>query len=289
MPLIIFISLSIAQDMQIRYARVHSVDMKVIGSIETTTDQTTAPGFFTTNMKFDAPWMLGFMEWETGTIMIEGKDHILKYDAKDEEYWLVSPEDHFAPDTNSNNRRRSGDTDWFSFFEDDTSNPQIKRIEGDALETVNGYRARKWTTTISGSKLELVIEEWIADEIPLLDIFDSLRIDISGALNPYKDKKDFIKAGVFGVVGFKFSSDLIINELDTNSTIIPLNGRIIKAKLDKIGPYIKSMNFEIRELYAVPFDSLSFSIPEDYEQIKAASMPSWISRMGSSELPSPNE
>ena len=282
MPLIIFISLSIAQDMQIRYARVHSMDIKVIGSIETTTDQTTAPGFFTTNMKFDAPWMLGFMEKETGTIMIEGKDHILKYDAKDEEYWLVSPEDHFAPDTNSNNGRRSGVTDWLpSFFEDDTSNPQIKRIEGDALETVNGYRARKWTTTISGEKLELVIEEWIADEIPLLDIFDSLRIDISGALNPYKDKKDFIK--------FKFSSDTIIEKADSNSTIEPLNGRIIKAKLDKIGPYIKSMNFEIRELYAVPFDSLSFSIPEDYEQIKAASMPSWISRMEPSGLPSPNE
>ena len=63
--------------MQIRYARVHSVDMRFIGSIETTTDQTTAPGFFTTNMKIDAPWMLGFMEWEIGTIMIEGKDHIL--------------------------------------------------------------------------------------------------------------------------------------------------------------------------------------------------------------------
>ena len=281
MPLIIFISLSIAQDMQIRYARVHSMDIKVIGSIETTTDQTTAPGFFTTNMKFDAPWMLGFMEWETGTIMIEGKDHILKYDAKDEEYWLVSPEDHFAPDTNSNNRRRSGYIDWQNLFLDDMSNPQIKRIEGDALETVNGYRARKWTTTISGSKLELVIEEWIADEIPLLDIFDSLRIDISGALNPYKDKKDFIK--------FKFSSDTIIEKADSNSTIEPLNGRIIKAKLDKIGPYIKSMNFEIRELYAVPFDSLSFSIPEDYEQIKAASMPSWISRMEPSGLPSPNE
>ena len=265
--------------MQIRYARVHSVDMRFIGSIETTTDQTTAPGFFTTNMKIDALW---FMEWESGTIMIEGKDHILKYDAKDEEYWLVSPEDHFAPDTNSNNGRRSGVIDWLpSFFEDDTSNPQIKRIESDAPEIVNGYRTRKWTTTISGEKLELVIEEWIADEIPLLDIFDSLRIDVSGALNPYKDKKDYIKS--------KFSSDTFIEKADSNSTIEPLNGRIIKAKLHKIGPYIKSMNFEIRELYAVPFDSLSFSIPEDYEQIKAASMPSWISRMGSSELPSPNE
>ena len=141
MPLIIFISLSIAQDMQIRYAIVHSVDMKFIGSIEMITDQMTAPGFFTTNMKTDA---LGFMEWETGTIMIEGKDHILNYDAKDEEYWLVSPEDHFAPDTNSNNGRRSGVTDWLpSFFEDDTSNPQIKRIESDAPEIVNGYRTRK--------------------------------------------------------------------------------------------------------------------------------------------------
>ena len=131
MPLIIFISLSIAQDMQIRYAIVHSMDMKFIGSTEMITDQTTAPGFFTTNMKIDA---LGFMEWESGTIMIEGKDHILKYDAKDEEYWLVSPEDHFAPDTNSNfkikssNRRRSGYTDFFHFLKDDFPNPQIKRI-----------------------------------------------------------------------------------------------------------------------------------------------------------------
>ena len=139
MPLIIFISLSIAQDMQIRYARVHSVDMRFIGSIETTNDQTTAPGFYTTNMKIDAPWILGFMERETGTIMIEGEDHILKYDAKEDEYWLVSPEDHFYPDTNSNKRPRSEDTDSFSFFEDDNSNPQIKRIEGDALETVDGW------------------------------------------------------------------------------------------------------------------------------------------------------
>ncbi len=55
MPLIIFISLSIAQDMQIRYAIVHSVDVKLIGSIEMITDWTTAPGFFTENIKIDAP------------------------------------------------------------------------------------------------------------------------------------------------------------------------------------------------------------------------------------------
>ena len=63
-------------------------------------------------------------------------------------------------------------------------------------------------------------------------------------------------------------TDTFIEKADSNSTIEPLNGRIIKAKLDKIGTYINSMNFEIRELYAVPFDSLSFSIPEEYEQIK---------------------
>ena len=79
-------------------------------------------------------------------------------------------------------------------------------------------------------------------------------------LNPYKDKKDFIK--------FKFSSDTIIEKADSNSTIESLNGRIMKAKLHQIYAPIKSMNFEIRELYAVPFDSLSFSIPEDYEKIK---------------------
>ena len=261
MPLIIFISLSIAQDMQIRYAIVHSMDVKLIGSTEIITDRTTAPGFFTENIKFDAPWMLGFMESETGTIMIKEKDYILEYDAKSEEYWLVSPEDYFASDTNSNNGRRSGVIDWLpSFFEDDTSNPQIKRIESDAPEIVNGYKTRKWTTTISGEKRELVIEEWIADEIPLLDIFDSLRIDVSGALNPYKDKNDYIE--------FKFSSYTFIEKADSNSTIESLNGRIMKAKLHQIYAPIKSMNFEIRELYAVPFDSLSFSIPEDYEKIK---------------------
>ena len=261
MPLIIFISLSIDQDMQIRYAIVHSMDVKLIGSTEIITDRTTAPGFFTENIKFDAPWMLGFMESETGTIMIEEKDYILEYDAKGEEYWLVSPEDYFASDTNSNNGRRSGVINWLpSFFEDDTSNPQIKRIESDAPEIVNGYKTRKWTTTISGEKRELVIEEWIADEILLLDIFDSLRIDVSGALNPYKDKNDYIE--------FKFSSDTFIEKADSNSTIESLNGRIMKAKLHQIYAPIKSMNFEIRELYAVPFDSLSFSIPEDYEKIK---------------------
>ena len=250
--------------MQIRYVRVYSMDVKLIGSIETTIHQTIAPGFYTINNKIDAPWILGFMEQETGTIYIEGTDHILKYDAKDEEYWLKSPEDHFrTPDTSSNEDTSSEDTGSSSFFlfdEDDNSIPQIKRIEGDTLETVNGFRTRKWTTTISGSKQELIIEEWFVDEIPLLDISDSLRLNILGKLNPYKDIKDFIK--------FKFSSDTFIEEADSNSTIEPLEGRIVKAKAVMNEGFMKSMSFEIRELYAVPFDSLSFSIPEEYERIK---------------------
>ena len=80
-----------------------------------------------------------------------------------------------------------------------------------------------------------------------------------------KIKKDFIK--------FKFSSDTFIELADSNSTIEPLEGRIVKAKAVVKEGFMKSMSFEIRELYAVPFDSLSFSIPEDYEQIKNEEKP----------------
>lgn len=199
-------------------------------------------------------------------ILIEGTDHILKYDTKDEEYWLESPEDQYwAPKTSSNADTTSVDTDSSSTFlfgidEDDNSIPQIKRIKGDTLENVNGFRARKWTTTFSGSKHKTVIEEWLVDELPLLDISDSLKNDIIGKFNPYKDKKDLIK--------FKFSSDNLIEEADSNSTIQPLEGRIVRAKAVMNEGFMKSMSFEIRELYAMPFDASSFSIPKEYEQIK---------------------
>jgi hypothetical protein len=54
MPLILFISLSIAQDIQIRYVKVYSMDLKVIGSFETTFDQIAAPGFIRIHSKLDA-------------------------------------------------------------------------------------------------------------------------------------------------------------------------------------------------------------------------------------------
>ena len=70
------------------------------------------------------------------------------------------------------------------------------------------------------------------------------------------------------MIKFKFSSDNLIEEADSNSTIQPLKGRIVKAKAVMNEGFTKSMSFEIRELYAMPFDASPFSIPKEYEQIK---------------------
>ena len=68
----------------------------------------------------------------------------------------------------------------------------------------------------------------------------------------------------------KVSSRDFIKQVDSTYSLEPSNESIVLAKLlvDSDNSWIQSASFEIRELYAVPFDALSFAIPEEYERIQ---------------------
>jgi hypothetical protein len=68
----------------------------------------------------------------------------------------------------------------------------------------------------------------------------------------------------------KFSSHDFIKGVDSTYTFEPSNESMVLAKLlvDSDNSWIQSASFEIRELYTVPFDASSFTIPEEYERIE---------------------
>ena len=94
------------------------MDIPVLGPFKMTFDQTVAPGFLKAEEKIEAErfYARWLMNGETGEIMIDGTEKILKYDKDEEEYWLQSPEDYFKePDTSSDDTKSVS----FSFSSDD--------------------------------------------------------------------------------------------------------------------------------------------------------------------------
>ena len=284
-------SLSFAQDMQINFKTEFSVDAKIIGQIKTTFNRIVSPGHAKVIMKIDAKkWLPStFIDRENGTIMMTGEKNILKYDIKEKEYWLVSTEDYFkkqdqrtkqgnypSKDGQSTNKRDKTDSIISEiFFEiedsfdknDEPVQRKIDRLSSEGLENINGFNAKKWTTQIEftsstrSKRLSFIFEEWIVDELPLQDDFHSLLNSINRELNPIKDQEVEFK--------FKFSSDDFVKSADSTSTLKPLGGYVVKAKAtmnDHL--FLNSMNFEITELYTVPFDPFSFAIPEEFKRIQ---------------------
>ena len=260
-----FISFSFSQDFQVRIVGRMYTEIPVLGPFKVTFDQTVAPGFFRSEEKteadrFYARWLLNS---ETGEIMIEGTDKILKYDKDEEEYWLQSPEDYFkVPDTISENSHSFSFS--FSSDEDDETPPKITRTGGKEIEVLRGFRTKKWITTISISQKKMVFEEWFVDKLPLLDLSDSMESAIKTKFNPEGQK---IEIGQF-----EFASNIFIEEMDSLTTLEPIPGHSIKTNLmvyeeNNDDPKM-TIGFEILELYAVPVDTSFFTIPEEYERIE---------------------
>ena len=154
---------------------------------------------------------------------------------------------------------------WFikianDIFKDDDVTPSIERNLNDGIEEINGFSTKKWTTTISTETNNMIIEEWIVDELPLRDSLYAYIASTSEVNNEFINNID----------GVKFSSQDFILGVDSSYTIKKLDKIIVMAKLtvDSDNGWIQSALFEIRELYTVPFDALSYTIPEEYERIK---------------------
>ena len=290
--IIFLISFSIAQDMQVKYVVAYTIDVDWGGEIETVSEITVAPGYGRFNGKLNPKrWPFSMFGGERGIIKIAGTDNNIGYSAKRETYWLLSPDNYdvFADKDwdrkeNEENEEKEDSTEisitieteekekkssrnirknQFSeltknVFENDDATPQIERILSDDTEIINGFRTNKWTTTISTESNKLVIEEWMVDELPLRDtlysyLFALTELDTVENFNmPKFSSYDFIR-GVDSTYALELSDESIV---------------LAKLSIDSDNGWVQSALFEIRELYTVPFDALSYTIPEEYERIE---------------------
>ena len=257
-----------AQNMQIKYVTEFSWDAKVIGEVIIENEEYIAPGFFKMDSKmYPKSWLLRRMFNENdGEIIVRGEKNILKYNSKDKEYWLINIDEYFnkgKKDTAS--RSPVSRSLFFSIiFESlmDTTEGEfiIQREKASQLENINGFRAKKWTTTIQNSKQKLIFEEWLVMELSLKNTLDSLKYDIMGSFNSTKDQNR--------ISSHMISSDDFVRSADSTAVLDSLEGRIVRAKISTEHEFFKSISFEIKELYTTFFDAASFTIPEVYKRIK---------------------
>jgi len=287
--IIFLISFSIAQDMQVKYVVAYTIDVDWGGEIETVSEITVAPGYGRFNGKLNPKrWPFSMFGGERGIIKIAGTDNNIGYSEKRETYWLLSPDNYnvFADkdldrkeneekedsteiaitiETEEKEKKSSRNIRKNQFseltknvFENDDATPQIERILSDDTEIINGFRTNKRTTTISTESNKLVIEEWMVDELPLRDtlysyLFALTELDTVENFNmPKFSSHDFIR-GVDSTYALELSDESIV---------------LAKLSIDSDNGWVQSALFEIRELYTVPFDALSYTIPEEYERIE---------------------
>ena len=256
-----------AQNMQIKYVTEFSWDAKVVGEVIIENEEYIAQGFYKMNSKmYPKSWVLRRMFNENdGEIMIRGEKNILKYNSKDKEYWLINIDEYFnkgKKDTVSQSpisRSLFFSIIFENLIDSTVDEFIIQREKGSQLENINGFRAKKWTTTIQSSKQKLLFEEWLVKELSLKDTLDSLKLDIMGSFNSNKDRSR---------ISNMFSSEDFIRSADSTAVVDSLEGRIVQAKMQIEHEFFKSMRFEIKELYTVSFDASSFTIPEAYKRIE---------------------
>ena len=296
MILAILISFIIAQDMQVKYVVAYTVDVDWGGEIETVSEITAAPGYGKFHGQLNPKrWIFRLFGGQRGFIKVPGTENFLGYNVKRKRYWVTPPgEDPLFADMNwgnesdeeteeedteevsvtikteeeGSNTQKGGKESWFikianDIFKDDDASPRIERTLNESTEEINGFRTKKWTTTIYTKNNKMIIEEWVVDELPLRD---SLYAYISSTSEENNELINFIDS-------IKFSSHDFILGVDSSYAQKKSDEIIVMAKLDidSNNGWVQSALFEIRELYALSFDPLTFAIPEDFERIEIES------------------
>ena len=282
--------------MQVKYVVAYTVDVDWGGEIETISEITAAPGYGKFHGQLNPKrWIFRLFGGQRGFIKVPGTENFLGYNVKRKRYWVTPPgEDPLFADMNwgnesdeeteeedteevsvtikteeeGSNTQKGGKESWFikianDIFKDDDASPRIERTLNESTEEINGFRTKKWTTTIYTKNNKMIIEEWVVDELPLRD---SLYAYISSTSEENNELINFIDS-------IKFSSHDFILGVDSSYAQKKSDEIIVMAKLDidSNNGWVQSALFEIRELYALSFDPLTFAIPEDFERIEIES------------------
>ena len=269
-----FFSTLLTQNLQISLSMIMNMSVPVVGPISVSINQTVAPGFYKIEEKTDVErfvfrWMSDDAQ---GQIMISGTDKMINYNRKDEVYWLETPVEYFSQSEPDSNKEDDSGSLSFTFKSDDKdSPPRIERMSAQNIEIVNGYRAKKWITSVLFDDKKIIIEEWFVKDLPLLDLQDSIKrkvfedfsrdIEFSGNNN----LDDFL-GDEWDMMGL---SNTIISEMDTITDLDQIQGKPVKTNVlffeDKKNPKIK-MSMEILELYAESVDTAFFTIPDNFKK-----------------------
>ena len=251
------------ENLQITKLMEMKMEVPVVGPVIMTFNQTVAPGFYKNEEKREAERLL--FRWIggdiSGEIMIAGTDKIIKYDYADEEYWLESPKDYFAKKVKDTSNTKKTPYSFTFDFDDEDNPPKISRHSEDNIEEIHGHRTRKWITTIANSKKKMIIEEWYVKKLPLLDLHDSLKSEMISLFNP--------GTVALSTNRFNFTSDLILDRLDTLNSFETIPGRSLKSNFILYEGDVKpkfTISFQIIELYAESVDTAFFTIPEQFKK-----------------------
>ena len=194
-------------------------------------------------------------------IMANGKQW--EYNTDKKEYW--SPE--YFDEENKDNDDGSKE---ISFTVGDGENDIIfvSRVDHDDLESIHGFKAKKYTTTFETLESKIEIDEWAVTELPLLRLADSLNKEI---LLMIDSPDSVISASTYGA-GLS-NNEMVLGSSNLDSImlvydIVPIAGEIIKGDVRLRGKKNDESDVtfgtEIIELYAQNYNFKRFSIGLEY-------------------------
>ena len=194
-------------------------------------------------------------------IMANGKQW--EYNTDKKEYW--SPE--YFDEENKDNDDGSKE---ISFTVGDGENDIIfvSRVDHDDLESIHGFKAKKYTTTFETLESKIEIDEWAVTELPLLRLADSLNKEI---LLMIDSPDSVISASTYGA-GLS-NNEMVLGSSNLDSImlvydIVPITGEIIKGDVRLRGKKNDESDVtfgtEIIELYAQNYNFKRFSIGLEY-------------------------
>ena len=277
---IVLVTIAVSNNIQIKMVTKITADIPVIGKVNSLRTM-----YLTSNSKNTVETtsierkFFGFIAGlfsdikdTTGTL-VDDEGLEWKYNINDKEYWKFDNERNEASEKDNESKNNEF---TFSLGADDESEEDskfisINRFSHGQMENINGFKAKKWTTTLEFSKFIVTIDEWSVKDLALLRHADSLnkRVLISQGLSD-----TLIALTTYGRGLSNNEMILGTTKLDSlydANNIIPILGEIIKGivrKTDKgEDEYDMSFGLEMVELYAEDYIPEKFMIPKDFKLI----------------------
>ena len=194
-------------------------------------------------------------------IMANGKQW--EYNTDKKEYWSPEYFDEENKDDDDGSKEVS-----FTLGDGENDIIYVSRVGYDDLESIHGFRAKKYTTTFETLESKIEIDEWAVRELPLLRLADSLNKEI---LLMIDSPDSVISASTYGA-GLS-NNEMVLGSSNLDSImlvydIVPIAGEIIKGDVRLRGKKNDESDVtfgtEIIELYAQNYNSKRFSIGIEY-------------------------